>query len=188
MRRYRETPDADDEDRGDAPSRTQAKAAAHEVQDLGNALLELPASDLDHIEMSDTLRDAFAHYHAIRGFEARRRQAKYVGKLLRQADLQPFHEALEASRARRAQEGRAQQLIEQWRERLLAEDSALTEWGAAYPGSITPALRALIRDARNEQTAAARGDGNARKGRAYRALFRALRDVVQSIGDVGGDR
>ena len=188
MRRSREAPDAYDEDHGDAPSRTQAKAAALEVLDLGKALLELPASDLDHIEMSDTLRDAFAHYHAIRGFEARRRQMKYVGKLLRQADLEPFHAALEACRARDALEGREQQQIELWRGRLLAEDSALTELGAAYPGSITPALRTLIRDAHNEQAAAARGDGNARKGRAYRALFRALRDIARSIGEVGGDR
>jgi ribosome-associated protein len=101
-----------------------------------------------------------------------------VGKLLRQADLQPFLEALEASRARHAQEGQAQQQVEQWRERLLADDGALTEWGAAYPGSITPTLRALIRDARNERAAAASGDGNARKGKAFRALFRALRGLM----------
>ncbi len=177
MRRQR---DEDEDDDSAYESRTQAKKAAHDQQDLANALLELPAAELEQLDLPEALREAFTQYHSLRSFEARRRQAKYVGKLLRQADPERLHEALEASRARRAQEGRAQQLIEQWRERLMADDNELTEWGAAYPGGVTPALRALIRDARRENTAAAGGDANARKGRAYRALFRALRDTAQA--------
>jgi len=178
MRRPRD--DQEDDHTVTYDSRTQAKQAAQDTQDLADALLKLTPAELEGVDMPEALRDAFAEYHAISGFEARRRQSKYVGKLMRQADPDTLRAALSESLARQAQEGRAQKIIEQWRERLMADDSALTEWAAAHPGTVTPALRALIRDARRESVAATSGDAYARKGRAFRALFRALRDTAQT--------
>src|SRR3546814_12823061 len=46
---------------------------------------------------------------------------------------------------------RAQLDAERWRDRLLADDAAITEWVAAHPGIEVQPLRTLIRNARRER-------------------------------------
>src|SRR5215470_1480287 len=58
-----------------------------------------------------------------------------------------------------------QAILEAWRERLLADDAALTDFAVEHPGADLQAVRVLIRNARKEQK-------EARPPRAYRELFR----------------
>lgn len=175
----------DYEDRGAnaAPSKTQVKQAMHELQGLGEALLELPDAQLDDIEMEDNLREALRTVRGIRTREARRRQLQYVGKLLRMADVEPMRRAMADYRAGQTQAAQVFQGMEQWRERLLDDDAAVTAWIEAYPATDIQRLRVLIRNARRERDAMAAQQvegGAARKGRYYRELFQRLRAEMEA--------
>jgi ribosome-associated protein len=168
----------------DGPSKTQLKRAMTELQDLSIALLDLPDAQLDQIEIDEPLRDALRELRGIRSHGAKRRQAQYVGKLMRNADEEPLRQALDAYRMGKSRDAQAFKEIEHWRERLLASDEALTAWTQAYPGADTQQLRSLIRNARRDLAAAraadSTGEAPPHKGRAYRELFQKLRATLQS--------
>jgi len=172
----------------DGPSKTQLKRAMTELQDLSIALLDLPDAQLDHIEMDDQLRDALRELRGIRSHGAKRRQAQYVGKLMRNADEEPLRQALDAYRMGKSRDAQAFQEIEHWRERLLASDEALTAWTQAYPGADIQQLRSLIRNARRDLATAratdSNGDAPPHKGRAYRELFQKLRTALQTAASM----
>jgi ribosome-associated protein len=107
----------------------------------------------------------------IASHEARRRQVQYIGKLMRGIDAEPIRAQLAAAHGGSAQERARHQRLEHWRARLLEDDGALTEFFQAHPASDLQQLRALIRNARREQAAA-------RPPRAYRELFRVLREAA----------
>ncbi len=179
-RRFESDPTAHESEAG--ISKTQRKQAMHDLQDLANALIELSETQMAHIEMEDSLRGALEELRSIRSFEARRRQSKYIGKLLRQMDAGPLQAALDAIHQSRARETRALRDIELWRDRLLADDAALTEFAARYRTADLQALRAAIRSARREAAAQPPPAGGppVTKGRYYRELFRVLRDVMHA--------
>ena len=62
-----------------------------------------------------------------------------------------------------------QKRLEQWRERLIADDAALTEFASEHAGADLQAMRTLIRNARKEIA-------ESKPPRAQRELFRVLRD------------
>lgn len=71
------------------PSKSQVKRDLNKLQDFGLRLLEITPARFDTLVMEDELREAVLEMRALPA-NARRRQAKYVGKLLRDVDLQPF--------------------------------------------------------------------------------------------------
>jgi len=164
------------------PSKSRVKDDMHELQDFGQALLELPHERFARIEMDDTLRAAFDELARITNLSARKRQAGYIGKLLQHVDVTPFRNELESFRRGQAQAAKGFPDLSRWRDRLLAEDAALTEWCARYPSTDTRALRTLIRNARKEEAdaaAEAAHSGTAPvKGRQFRALFQLLRSTT----------
>lgn len=175
----------DSDDNPAAPSKTQLKQAMHELQALGEALLELPDEQLDEIEMEGNLRAALRAVRTIRSREARRRQLQYVGKLLRMAEIDPLRCAIADHRAGRTRAAQAFQEIESWRDRLLVDDAAVSAWTERYPNTDIKRLRVSIGNARREQASKPDRDvdgGGARKGRAYRELFRRLRAEVDAAG------
>src|SRR3546814_11107118 len=85
--------------------------------------------------MDERLRDGLRVWRKITSHEARRRQGQYIGKILRESD--PDALRVEIAAYWRARE-RAQLDAERWRDRLLADDAAITEWVAAPPGLEVP--------------------------------------------------
>src|SRR3546814_2329028 len=98
--------------------------------------------------MDEGLRDGLRVWVKITSHGARRRQGQYIGKILRESD--PDALRVEIAAYWRARE-RAQLDAERWRDRLLADDAAITEWVAAHPGIEVQPLRTLIRNARRER-------------------------------------
>lgn len=164
------------------PSRTQVKHAAEALQELATELLALPDAQLDDIEMEESLRDALRTLRGLKDYEARRRQAQYVGKLMRDADEEPLQRAIKAYRKGDAL---IVQETERWLERLLADDGALTAWLEAHPTPDTQRLRTLIRNARREVAAAVAADPEGapprKKGRLTRELYQQLRAGLQPV-------
>lgn len=153
------------------PSKTQRKKAMHALQELGAELVALNDERLASIALPERLYEAVVAAKNLRGFEARRRQMQYIGKLMRSLDPEPIRARLEAWKAPAREHAAQLRLMEQWRERLLSESSALNEFLAAYPDADAQRLRALVRDTQHEQAT------NAPR-KSYRALFRLLREVL----------
>jgi ribosome-associated protein len=153
------------------PSKTRRKEASHELQALGEALLELPDDRLDTLGLRESLVDAVRACRAIRSHEARRRQMQLIGKLMRLADAEPVRTAIAGLQLGRARDSLALHRAELWRAELIADDEATTRFAAAHAGADMQQLRALVRNARKD---AARAP-ELRSGRAYRELFQFIR-------------
>jgi ribosome-associated protein len=166
--------------RDERPSKSELKRQAHELQDLGEAMLALPDERLAALPMSDTLLEAVRELKRTRSHEGRRRQMQYVGKLMRQhsaEQLEPLREAVAQSQLGRAKDTLALHRAERWRDELLADEDALTRWLAAHPGSDTQHLRSLVRAARKDAATP-----EARHGRAYRELFQFIKQGLNDDG------
>ncbi len=166
-------------------SRTDLKRESDELQELGKELLTLRADLLTRLDLPDKLAEALREARRITNFEGKRRQMQFVGKLMRKLDpeaVQAVRDALTEQRSGSAKEKLALHQAEQWRDQLLAQDSAQAEWIAHYPGTDIQQLRALIRQARKDaptenNTTVSQGLAP-RKGRAYRELFVLVREQV----------
>ena len=154
-------------------SKTKRKKEMTELQSLGAKLVELPESQLVAMPLEEELRQAILEAKRIRSHEAKRRQLQYIGRLMREVDPVPLRERLEAITGRSAQAAAAHRRLEAWRERLLADDAALTDFAAEHPSADLQAVRALIRNARKEQK-------EAKPPRAYRELFRLIKECSGS--------
>ena len=75
--------DTDNDTEERPPSKTRRKKDSHALQDLGEALVALKPTQLARIELPERLADAIAQARRISGFEARRRQMQYIGKIMR---------------------------------------------------------------------------------------------------------
>ena len=178
-------------------SRTDLKRESDELQDLGKELLTLRADLLNGIGLPDKLIGALAEAKRITNFEGKRRQMQFVGKLMRKItpeQVQATRAALTTQRSGSAEEKLALHLAEQWRDRLIGQDSAQAEWIAHHPGTDIQQLRALIRQARKDaatphEAAVAESQGLApRKSRAYRDLFILVRTQLAGEDEDEGER
>lgn len=166
----------------DGPSKTQQKQDSHDLRDLGTELLKLSAAQLDGIPMDPRVRLALREHGRMPTREAKRRHMQYMGKLLREGDSDPLRRALHDIRAG---ETRLLAEAEQWRERLLADDAALTDWVKAHPEAEIQPLRALVRNARRELAGALEADPEGAaaargKSKAFRDLFQILRTTLKA--------
>jgi ribosome-associated protein len=168
--------DEQDDDFQDRPSKSERKRVAHAAQHLGETLIGLRDADLVALNLPERLLDAIreARRMTSRGGGARQRQ--YIGKLMRDIDLEPIRAALSARSEQSAREAERFKRIESWRERLLVEGSeALHELERWRPGLDRPEWQRRIAAAQLE-----RERGGA--GTASRELFRALRALFDAEG------
>jgi ribosome-associated protein len=159
------------------PSKTRRKQASHDLQELGEALMELPAAKLARLDLPESLRDAIDELRRVRSHEGRRRHLQYIGKLMRHVDPEPLREAVAANRLPSAKETLALHEAERWRLQLVSDDGALTAWLREHPETDAQALRSLIRAARKDraEAQAAAAGSEPRKSRAWRELFQLVK-------------
>jgi ribosome-associated protein len=100
---------------------------------------------------------------------------QYIGKLMRDADIEPIREAVAAAKLGRAHDSLALHQAELWRAELVDSDDALTRWMAEHPQTDLQPLRALIRNARKD----AELPPEQRHGRAWRELFQFIKPFVK---------
>jgi ribosome-associated protein len=149
-------------------SKTKRKQEMHALQALGMALVALPESQILSLEIAENLKLAVLEARRMKSHEAKRRQMQYIGKLMRNVDPEPIRERLAALEGHSAQASAQHRRLEALRERLVADDEALTEFAAAHPEADLQAVRALVRNARKEAK-------EGKPPRAYRELFRLLK-------------
>lgn len=176
----RRTDDVDETDGEEyGPSKSQRKRDASALQDLGVRLCELPPGELDLLPLTEKLRDAIDLAKRITSHGALFRQRQFIGKLMRQIDVDPIVAALDAKSERQAEAARRFHRLEQWRDRLLTEgEPALEAFLARYPAADAGALRALVAKALAE-----RAEGTEKA--AQRALFKAVRAAGEAAPGAG---
>jgi ribosome-associated protein len=163
----------------DKPSKSQVKREMHALLDLGKQLVDLSPERLKQLPLSDKLYEAIREAQRTNAREGRRRQVHYVGKLMRDADADTIRHQLDVWENGSREQTRAMHRLESLRDMLLRDDSALTELLQEYPQADVQHLRTLIREGRKEaQANAALLPGQEPKRKHYRALFQALKTLI----------
>lgn len=161
------------ENDGEFVSRTKKKQEVEELQKLGAALVDLPAVTLDALDLPAVLLAAVREAQRITSNGALRRQVQFIGKVMRKVDPEPVRAALAAVAGQSAGARARQRRLEQWRERLIADDAELTAFASEHAAADLQAMRTIIRNARKEIA-------EGKPPRAQRELFRLLREFIET--------
>lgn len=182
MSPIRHSPDdaAEPFDAAARPSKSQKKRESQALQDLGGELVGLSAAQLARIEMSDALRGAIREAQRITSNGAKRRQMQYIGRLMRDADVEPIQAALDAIRGVSAQAKAREHRLERLRARLLEHENGLDDIAQTYPAADLQQLRQLRRNALKEQELG-------KPPRAFREIFRVLRELDDAAAATPSD-
>jgi len=159
------------EDETAAPSKTQRKQQMEELQTLGEELVALSTDRIKKIDIPDGLRDAVREaQRMMRHDEAKRRQMQYIGKLMRNVEVEPIRAALALVRGESAGETAKLHRLERLRSELLADEQVANEIAQLYPAVDLQHLRSLRRAALKEQL-------QNKPPRSYRAIFQLLKEL-----------
>ncbi|KFZ37838.1 hypothetical protein HR45_08260 [Shewanella mangrovi] len=133
-------------------SKSAMKRESTAAQELGAQLLALGKGQLERIPLDDSLLDALALAKKIKpNTDAHRRQVQYIGRLMRNIDLEPIKAALDKVLNRKNQVAAQAQITEKLRDKLLAEgDAGVQELLQQYPTLDRQKLRQLVRQANKE--------------------------------------
>ncbi len=153
------------------PSKTKIKQQMHDLQDIGEQLVELSKDRLKEVDLPERLYDAVHEMRRITSFGARKRQMQYIGRLMREVDAAPIIAKLEVWSGKSNQHIAWLHQIERWRDRLLEDEAALTELLAEHPAVDAQRLRALIRNAIKEKELE-------KPLKSYREIFQVLREIL----------
>jgi len=157
----------------DRPSKSQLKREMTALQELGEELVAQPKERVKRVPMPEDVRDAILECQKIKDHEGRRRQMQYVGKKMRtleEDEIAAIQKVLDSWKGASKAETAAMHALERRREKLLADDNALTELKAQYPQIDVQQLRTLIRNARKEQA-------ENKPPKAYREIFQILKQL-----------
>ena len=169
------------EDEPVAPSKTQRKQQMEELQTLGEELVALSADRIKKIDIPDDLRDAVREAQRMtKRDEAKRRQMQYIGKLMRNVEVEPIRAALALVRGESAGETAKLHRLERLRSELLADEKVASEIAQLYPTVDLQHLRSLRRAALKEQL-------QNKPPRSYRAIFQLLKELDGSAADNEGN-
>ena len=135
----------------DAPSKSQLKRESQQLLDLGAQLVGMPDNQLQKFDLDESLRAAIYEAKRLKNNDAKRRQIRYIGKLMRNLDLTGIEQALEKLNHQSQTYRQHFAKLEQWRDRLIHEgDSAVEELINLYPNADRQQLRSLQRQASRE--------------------------------------
>lgn len=154
-------------------SKTQMKKQMNDLQALGMELTKLSGDTLKKIGLDEDLFEAIATYKKITSNSALKRQAQFIGRLMRDIDPAPIEAYLAKLRGDNAAHNAFLQRVEQARTRLLADDGAITQFMADFPQADAGKLRTLIRNTKKEQE-------QNKPPKNFRALFQEIKAVMEA--------
>lgn len=155
------------------PSKTELKRQSDALQKLGADLVEQPRDRIKRVPMPEDVRDAILTCQAITNHEGRRRAMQFVGKKMRTLDeeeVAAIQRTIEGWKGLSKADTAAMHALERRRDKLLADDQALTVLLGENPELDAQHLRTLIRNARKEQA-------ENKPPKAYREIFQILKQI-----------
>lgn len=153
-------------------SKSQLKRESHARQSLGEELVQLNSDQLSTFSLPEDLLQAIKTAQTIKQRGAKKRQLQYIGKLMRNIDIEPIQQGLDDLKGISAQAIATQHKIEQWRQRLIEEgDDALQTLLQEYPTIDRQRIRQLLRSAQKEAQ-------SNKPPKAFREIFKYLRGFI----------
>ena len=157
----------------DRPSKSELKRQSNELQKLGEQLVDAPRDRVKRVPMPEDVRDVILETQTITNHEGRRRALQFVGKKMRTLDEEEvavIQRTIDSWKGASKAETAALHALERRREKLLADDKALTALLEENPELDVQHLRTLIRNARKEVA-------ENKPPKAYREIFQILKDL-----------
>jgi ribosome-associated protein len=155
------------------PSKSQLKREMTALQKLGSELVEEARDRVKRIPMPEDVRDAILECQQIKDHEGRRRQLQYVGKKMRslnEEEVAVIQATIDSWKGASKSETAALHALERQRDKLLADDEALTLLLSRHPQVDGQHLRILIRNARKEVS-------ENKPPKAYREIYQLLKSL-----------
>ncbi|GAA0374178.1 ribosome biogenesis factor YjgA [Bowmanella denitrificans] len=163
-----------DDQEFDSKSKTQLKNEMQDLQKLGEKLVGLGPAALDKIPMDQELSDAVKLAKRIdRKKEGYRRQLQFIGKLMRNRDVEPIQQAIDLLENKHQQATAQFHKLERLRDDIVARgDEAIDQVMERYPTLERQKLRQLSRQAQKEQQ-------QNKPPKAAREIFQYLREATE---------
>jgi len=163
-----------DDDFSGEKSKSQVKRELHALQDLGERLTTLKPDLLNRLPLTDALRRALAEAPKHSAHIARKRHIQFIGKLMRDQDLDAILVLLDQLDASTRQYNERFHALERWRDRLLGgDDEVLEAFVGDYPQAERQHLRQLIRQAQHESA-------QNKAPAASRKIFKYIRELDEA--------
>jgi ribosome-associated protein len=173
------THDMDDqEEEYSGPSKSAVKRQMIALQDIGESLTRLTEKQLINVPIEDErLLIAIRETHQIKSNSARKRQLQYIGKLMRDTDVEAIERALQAMYKHKQDKNDAFHQLEKLRDSILAQgqvgiEQVLTRWPSADRQQLRQLVLQHQRELKNNKPPAAR-----------RKLFKYLRELQELSGE-----
>lgn len=153
-------------------SKTRRKKQSHDIQSLGVALTKLSAEQLARFNLPETLLDALIEAKRFTKHEAVRRHAQYIGRIMREMDVEPIAAQLAALNAPTNKDTALFHLAERWRTDLMADPSTIPAFAQEFPGVDERTLADLIEAAKKERDAE-------KPPKHFRELFHVINNAIR---------
>lgn len=160
----------------DYVSKTKRKAEADAQQMVGKKLLDLTKDQLGKLNLDENLHDAVIEAKRLTSNGAIRRQLQYIGRLMRNTDIEPITEQLARWEGKSSEENARFHALERWRDRLVTDSATsgvLQDFLKQYPNAEIQKIRTLCRNAQKEHSAN-------KPPKSSRELFKLLREITES--------
>jgi ribosome-associated protein len=154
-------------------SKTQLKKEADDIQQFGIEISNLPNHKIKELSLSDEIIEAIIFYKEIKKNSAKRRQAQFLGKLLRDFDLANVTQEMDTLKAFSRLQVKFEHEAELWRDKLINDQSALNEYIKEFQPDLTN-LNQTINAARKEFQ-------SDKKSKNYRNLYRVILADIKKI-------
>ncbi|AKO64765.1 hypothetical protein VI34_05120 [Methylophilales bacterium MBRSG12] len=154
-------------------SKTQLKKEADDIQQFGIEISNLPNHKIKELSLSDEIIEAIIFYKEIKKNSAKRRQAQFLGKLLRDFDLANVTQEMDTLKAFSRLQVKFEHEAELWRDKLINDQSVLNEYINEFQPDLTN-LNQTINAARKEFQ-------SDKKSKNYRNLYRIILADIKKI-------
>ncbi|MAK91636.1 MAG: hypothetical protein CMI03_17495 [Oceanospirillaceae bacterium] len=154
-------------------SKSELKRDAERLKVMGKELSEMTPAKWAELPISENLRSALKESQRLKQNEAKRRHLQYIGKLMREEDVDAIQHALDLMDPSSEVFGRLIRQQEMWRTRLINDNNGLNDFIEEYPHVDRQQLRNLVRNASKEMSSEP-----PKPGSNYKKLFQLIREVM----------
>lgn len=160
-----------DDDLG--PSKTQRKKESNALQEFGEKLTVLNDQQIATLNLEDDILAAVKQARIMRPGNGRRRQIQYIGKLLRNSDFESIQSNYEELYKEQENQVQLHHVCENWRDRLIEDNSSLQDFIDQYPQADRQQLRQLLRNIPN-------GEKTTKSIESARKLYKHIKQTIIS--------
>ncbi len=166
------------------PNKTQIKQQIAEIAAFAEKIVALTTTQLNTLELPESLREAISQAATMPHKGARKRQLKYITAALRKLDLAVIEEKIARLTSKSVHSVREHHQAEGWRDQLIADTThgVLTQLLEQYPHADSQHIRQLQRNVKKELA-------TQKPPKSARLLYQYLKTlfVVQAETDITAD-